>query len=182
MGAVVAALDTALVLRSLRGPGASDGVPGERAGRDIEASAGPGAAPRPSHPSMKGRLPCSPLFSPKASLERATLELFDAADLTSAVPPTETTTRRSMTPASTGCVFLRPQEIPSYSSGDCSTSHHRPRLDHGNRCRGRVARRAEVLQGDHRPGAGGARGARGCALAVGHRPAEGVRISTSCPP
>src|ERR1044072_757867 len=101
------------------------------------------------------------LVLPKGSLERATLELFDAADLT---------VRRSSDRDYHAAVddpridpggFLRAPERPAapgdpvlHRAGSIRPGHHRPGLDPGNRCRGRLARRAEVLEEHCRPRAG----------------------------
>ena len=108
------------------------------------------------------------LVLPKGSLERATLDLFDAADLTVRRSSDRDYHASIDDPRIERVRFLRPQEIPSYIE--------RGLFDLG--ITGRdwiaetgadvvVARRAAVLQGHLQPGAGGARGARGRALAVG---------------
>src|SRR5436190_3483679 len=89
---------------------------GERAGRDIEARARPGrrAAPRHAHP-VDERLPAVlSLVLPKGSLERATLELFDAADLTVRRSSDRDYHASIDDPRIDRVRFLRPQEIPSY--------------------------------------------------------------------
>ena len=79
---------------------------GERAGRDIEASA--------PHP-VDERLPAVlSLVLPKGSLERATLELFDAADLTVRRSSDRDYHASIDDPRIDRVRFLRPQEIPSY--------------------------------------------------------------------
>ena len=123
------------------------------------------------------------LVLPKGSLERATLELFDAADLTVRRSSDRDYHASIDDPRIDRVRFLRPQEIPSYlERGLFDLGHHRPRLDHGDRCRGRLARRAAVLEGDLATRCGW------CSRCPTPRPGgpladlpEGVRISTELP-
>ena len=165
--AVVAALDTALVLRSIRrahaeAPLHADapllGYPGELAPRSLtQGRPGPrGPAPWPELPPRRlipvrspvpprtdiDRVPALPLprrapgrrrtlsghrhyspelgllmlslVLPKGSLERATLELFDAADLTVRRSSDRDYHASIDDPRIDKVRFLRPQEIPSY--------------------------------------------------------------------
>ncbi len=63
---------------------------------------------------MKGRLPLLSLVLPKGSLERATLDLFDAADLTVRRSSDRDYHASMDDPRIERVRFLRPQEIPSY--------------------------------------------------------------------
>ena len=114
------------------------------------------------------------LVLPKGSLERATLELFDAADLTVRRSSDRDYHASIDDPRIDRVRFLRPQEIPSYIE--------RGLFDLGITGRDWIAeteadvvlaRRTAVLQGHLAAGAGGARGAGLRALAVRLRHARG---------
>jgi ATP phosphoribosyltransferase len=107
------------------------------------------------------------LVLPKGSLERATLELFDAADLTVRRSSDRDYHASIDDPRIDRVRFLRPQEIPSYIE--------RGLFDLGITGRDWIAEteadvvslgEAAVFQGHLAAGAGGARGARLRALAV----------------
>ncbi len=136
-------------------------------------------------PDSAGPVRCFGVLSlvlPKGSLERATLDLFDAADLTvrrasdrdyhaSISDPTD---RQGAVPAAAGDPFLR-------GRGTVRLRHYRAGLDHRNRCRGRLARRAGLLQGDLRSGAGRAGRADQLGLGLVSDLPSGIRISTEFP-
>ena len=114
------------------------------------------------------------LVLPKGSLERATLELFDAADLTVRRSSDRDYHASIDDPRIDRVRFLRPQEIPSYIE--------RGLFDLGITGRDWIAEtEADVVslgelkysKATSQPGAGGARGARLRALAVRRRPAGG---------
>ena len=114
------------------------------------------------------------LVLPKGSLERATLELFDAADLTVRRSSDRDYHASIDDPRIDRVRFLRPQEIPSYIE--------RGLFDLGITGRDWIAEtEADVVslgelqysKATVAAGAGGARGARLRALAVRRRPARG---------
>ena len=89
------------------------------------------------------------LVLPKGSLEKATLELFEAADL----PVTRSSSVDYQgtidDPRIASVRILRPQEIPMLRGGRAVRHrHHRARLGRGDRQRRRQPRRTEVLEGD----------------------------------
>ena len=110
------------------------------------------------------------LVLPKGSLERATLELFDAADLTVRRSSDRDYHASIDDPRIDRVRFLRPQEIPSYIE--------RGLFDLGITGRDWIAeteadvvlaRRTAVFQGHLAAGTGGARGTGLRALAVRRR-------------
>src|ERR1700721_23826 len=125
-----------------------------------------GRAPAPFHPPRPPRappreavrIPMRALVLPKGRLERATLDLFDAADLTVRRSSDRDYHASIDDPRIDKVRFLRPQEIPSY-------------LERGDRSRRGLARRVAVFEGHLAAGAGGARRTGLRDLAVGLRPA-----------
>ena len=111
---------------------------------------------------------------PKGSLERATLDLFEAADLAVSrvvrcrLPRLDRrpTGRRGPHPAPAGDPALR-------RGGDVRPRGHRARLDRGDGCRGGVARRARVLEDERAARAHRRRDRRGLSHRAGRRPATG---------
>ena len=123
------------------------------------------------------------LVLPKGSLEKATLELFAAADL-AVVRASDVDYRATIDdPRVDEVRILRPQEIPLYVAEGCSTwaspaatGSRRPAHEV------RLARRARVLQGHGQPDPGGAGRRPGLAGDVDRRPARrGARVSTEYP-
>src|SRR6266436_3459743 len=85
--------------------------------RDIDAVLAPGQPPEPlanSPPVPERSAALLSLVLPKGSLERATLELFDAADLTVRRSSDRDYHASIDDPRIDRVRFLRPQEIPSY--------------------------------------------------------------------
>ena len=150
---------------------------GLRGGHDRDRDGRP-AAPAPEGRQLTGstRRPMLKLVLPKGSLERATLELFDEADLgvqrTSDVDVPRHD-RRSR--ASTRCASCARRRSRATSPRACSTRHHRPRLDRGDRQRRRVALSAALLEG-HGPARadrlGGARATRASSASRTSSPAR----------
>ena len=122
---------------------------------------------------MKRTLAMLSLVLPKGSLERATLELFDAADLTVRRSSDRDYHASIDDPRIDRVRFLRPQEIPSYLERGLFDLGITGR-DWISETAGRrgVARRAAVLQGHVAAGARGARGAGERPLADRGRPAR----------
>src|SRR5579872_7468359 len=105
---------------------------------------GRGARGSAAAPLYSPRTPMLSVVLPKGSLERATLDLFDAADLTVRRSSDRDYHASIDDPRIDKVRFLRPQEIPSYLerglfdlAGDpvlpraraVRPRHHRPRLD-----------------------------------------------------
>ena len=120
------------------------------------------------------------LVLPKGSLEQATLQLFEDADL--ALDPRlrrrlqgddrRPARRRRHDPAPAGDPALRRRR-------SVRRRRHRPRLDRGDERRGRDPDRAALLEGHGPPDPHGARGRRRLAVAVG-RPIS--RPTCACTP
>ena len=95
------------------------------------------------------------LVLPKGSLERATLELFEAADL--AVTRSSTVDYKAddrRPPGQRGPHPAAPGDPGLRGGGAVRPGHHRPGLGGGDRQPRGQPRRAALLQGDRQPGAG----------------------------
>src|ERR1039457_6389553 len=93
------------------------------------------------------------LVLPKGSLERATLDLFDAADLTVRRSSDRDYHASIDDPRIDKVRFLR-------RAGAVRPRYHRARLDRGDRSGGGLARRTAVFEGHLAAGPGRARRAR----------------------
>jgi len=115
------------------------------------------------------------LVLPKGSLERATLELFAAADL-AVSRSSDVDYRASIAdPRVDEVRILRPQEIPVYVADGYSTSAS-PGATGSKSAGGRgVARPARVLEGDLEPHPGGAGGGGSVAVSDPRRPGRAPR-------
>ena len=87
------------------------------------------------------------LVLPKGSLEQATLQLFEDADL-AVVRSSDVDYRAAIDdPRVAEVRILRPQEIPRYiADGLFDLGRHRPRLDRGDRRRGRRRSRSSTTR------------------------------------
>ena len=147
-----------------------------RDGQPLEVAVGRALTSRSLDPVLR-------LVLPKGSLERATLELFEA--------PTCRRPRSSAVdyqatiddPRIDEVRILRPQEIPTLRGrGPVRPRHHRPGLDRGDRQRRRDPRRAPLLARP-RPARSDRRGRAAAtppSQAVADLP-QGVRVSTEYP-
>ena len=123
------------------------------------------------------------LVLPKGSLEKATLQLFEDADLALDArlrrrlqgDDRRSPRHRRHDPAPAGDPALRRRR-------PVRRRRHRPRLDRGDERRGRDAHRAALLEGHGPPDPHGARGRRRLAVAVGHRPAAPTCACTPSTP
>ena len=126
-----------------------DGDPRRPAPRPAPAERGPD---RRTEPTGTLPRPVLKLVLPKGSLEKATLELFEAADLAGRSARRRSTTRpRSTTPASTRCASCGPRRSRVRRRGPVRPRHHRPRLDRGDGERRRVSLGELQLLEGHRP-------------------------------
>ena len=111
------------------------------------------------------------LVLPKGSLEQATLQLFEDADLRRSRSSDVDYRATIDDPRVDEVRILRPQEIPRYVADglfDVGITG-RDWIEETGRG-GRDAHRAPLLQGDRAPDPGRARGRRGASAAVGDRP------------
>ena len=176
----------------LNTPGSTEGlrrVPGGRDRRPAPRPAAPHrAADRALRPRMsdgvtvRRRTDRAEARPPEGSLERATLELFEAADLTVNRSSSVDYKATIDDPRIGEVRILRPQEIPTLRGRRAvRPRHHRARLGRGDRRRRREPRRAAVLEGDRQPDPGRRRGRRRLGRRAGRGPAAaacGSRPST----
>ena len=123
------------------------------------------------------------LVLPKGSLEKATLELFEAADLKVERSSTVDYKATIDDPRVAEVRILRPQEIPMYvAEGLFDLGHHRPGLGRGD---GAATSSPSASSATRRPPAGRSRWCSPCrrtAPSSGPRTCrQGVRVSTEYP-